>query len=68
MKPYIKALVFIPMLAGMSSCTDLDVPMVGKYTEIPDNPIIVEAEFEKCYHYTRNEAWFGRNFWEGAYL
>lgn len=68
MKTYIKSLLFAGMAASMASCTDLDTPMDGNYTEFPDNPIAISGEFEGCYHYTRNEAWFGRNFWEGVFL
>lgn len=53
---------------GMASCTDLDTPLDGNYVQFPDNDIAVSGEFEGCYHYTRNEAWFGRNFWEGVFL
>lgn len=68
MKPYIKLLSFGALLAGMVSCSDLDTDIEGQYTEFPNNPIAVSGEFEGCYHYTRNEAWFGRNFWEGVFL
>lgn len=68
MKSYIKFLMLGGVMAGMSACTDLDTPMDGIYTEFPDNPAAVSGEFEGCYHYTRNEAWFGRNFWEGVFL
>lgn len=68
MKSYIKAVMFGGLLAGMSSCTDLDTPITGQYTEFPNNPIATQSAFESCYHYTRNEAWFGRNFWEGVFL
>lgn len=52
----------------MASCTDLDTPITGQYEKFPDNPIAQQSAFEACYHYTRNEAWFGRNFWEAVYL
>lgn len=52
----------------LSSCTDLDVDIEGSYVKFPDNPIAVSGEFEGCYYYNRNEAWFGRNFWEVAFL
>lgn len=68
MKSYIKFLMLGGAMATMTACTDLDTPMDGIYTEFPDNPAAVSGEFEGCYHYTRNEAWFGRNFWEGVFL
>lgn len=68
MKSYIKALVFGSVLAGMTACTDLDTPITGDYVEFPDNEIARQSAFEACYHYTRNEAWFGRNFWEAMFL
>ena len=69
MKSYIKNVLIAGMAAaGMASCTDLDTEIVGNYIELPDDPIVVSSEFEGCYHYTRNEAWFGRNFWEGVFL
>ncbi len=69
MKPsYIKTLLLSGIVAGTTACTDLDTKMVGNYTEFPDNPIAVSGEFEGCYFYHRNEAWFGRNFWEGMFL
>jgi len=52
----------------MVSCTDLDTPIDGNYTQFPNSEIAVSGEFEGCYHYTRNEAWFGRNFWETVFL
>lgn len=68
MKSYIKTLIFAGVLAAMSSCTDLDTPIYGDYTVFPNNPIAVQSDFENCYNWQRNEAWFGRNFWEGAAL
>jgi len=68
MKLYIKALIIGGMLVGTASCTDLDTPIPGQYVKFPDNSIAVQSEFEACYHYTRNEAWFGRNFWESTFL
>lgn len=68
MKSYIKVLMLGGVLAGMSSCTDLDTPIEGNYTVFPNNPIAVQSDFENCYHYTRNEGWFGRNFWEAMFL
>lgn len=56
------------MVAGFTSCTDLDTEIVGNYTQFPNNEIAVSGEFEGCYHYTRNEGWFGRNFWEAVFL
>lgn len=61
-------LIYAAAVLGLASCSDLDTDIVGDYTEFPDNPIAVSGEFEGCYHYTRNEAWFGRNFWEGMFL
>lgn len=55
-------------MTGMASCTDLDTPITGQYTIFPDNDIARQSAFESCYHYTRNEAWFGRNFWEAMFL
>lgn len=70
MKPsYIKSLLIAGGVAmGATSCTDLDTEILGNYTEVPDNPIALYSEFEGCYYYNRNEAWFGRNFWEVAFL
>lgn len=69
MKRYIKNTV-VAVAAGiaLTACTDLDTKITGNYTEFPNNPIAVSGEFEGCYYYTRNEAWFGRNFWECAFL
>lgn len=55
-------------MASLSSCTDLDTPITGQYTTFPNNPIATQSDFDNCYHYTRNEAWFGRNFWEAMFL
>lgn len=52
------------VMAGMSSCTDLDTPLVARYDVFPDNPIAVEAEFNPCYLYLHG--WFGRDFNEGV--
>lgn len=68
MKSYIKMLAMAAMTGGLASCTDLDTEIVGNYTQFPNNEIAVSGEFEGCYHYTRNEAWFGRNFWEAVFL
>lgn len=68
MKLYIKSALIAGMAALTMSCTDLDTDIKGQYTQFPDNPIAVSGEFEGCYYYTRNEAWFGRNFWEGVFL
>lgn len=68
MKNYIKTALIAGMAVISASCTDLDTKIEGSYTKFPDNPIAVSGEFEGCYYYTRNEAWFGRNFWEGVYL
>lgn len=56
------------VLAGTAACTDLDTEIKTYYTEFPDNEIATTGEFEGCYYYHRNEAWFGRNFWEGVFL
>lgn len=48
MKLYIKGLMLLGILAG-SACTDLDVDLDNKYTQLPDNPIIVEGEFNAVY-------------------
>lgn len=69
MKSYIKTLLIAgTAAASLASCTDLDVDIKNKYTTFPDNDIAVSGEFEGCYYYNRNEAWFGRNFWEVAFL
>lgn len=68
MKSIIKVLMLGGMMSIASSCTDLDTPIHGDYTKFPNNPIALQSEFESCYHYTRNEAWFGRNFWEVMFL
>lgn len=69
MKSVLKNILIIGgMAAGMASCTDLETEIVGNYTQIPENPIAYGSEFEGCYYYTRNEAWFGRNFWECVFL
>lgn len=68
MKRYINAFILSGLLSGLASCTDLDTPIKGNYTQFPDNDIAVSGEFEGCYTYQRNEAWFGRNFWEVAFL
>lgn len=69
MRSYIKTLLIAgTAAASLASCTDLDVDIKNKYTQFPDNEIAVSGEFEGCYYYNRNEAWFGRNFWEGAFL
>lgn len=68
MKSYIKLLMLSGVLAGTAACTDLGTDIVGNYTQFPNNPIAISGEFEGCYFYHRNEAWFGRNFWEGVFL
>ncbi|MCD8387997.1 MAG: RagB/SusD family nutrient uptake outer membrane protein [Bacteroidales bacterium] len=65
MKKYI---LMAGMAAALGACTDLDTDIKTYYTEFPDNEIAVSSEFEGCYYYHRNEAWFGRNFWEGMFL
>lgn len=65
MKQYIKALMLSGVLAGTAACTDLDTPIVGFYPQFPDSEIATGGEFDGCYYYLRNEAWLGRNFWEG---
>ena len=63
MKLYIKGLLLSGLLAG-TACTDLDVDLENKYTDLPDNPIVVEGEFNAVY---RNlHGWFGRDFDEGV--
>lgn len=58
MKLYIKGLMLLGVLAG-SACTDLDVELDNKYSQLPDNPLIVEGEFNAVY---RNlHGWFGRD-------
>lgn len=52
------------VMAAMTSCTDLDTNISGSYTELPDNPIVVESEFNGCYKYLHG--WFGRDFNEGV--
>lgn len=61
-------MILAGVVASTAACTDLDTPIENKYVKFPDNPIAVSGEFEGCYYYTRNEAWFGRNFWEGVFL
>ncbi|MDE6326865.1 MAG: RagB/SusD family nutrient uptake outer membrane protein [Duncaniella sp.] len=65
MKQYIKALMLSGVLAGTAACTDLDTPIVGYYPQFPDSEIATAGEFDGCYYFLRNEAWLGRNFWEG---
>lgn len=64
MKSVFKYLSLGAVLAGMASCTDLDTDINNKYTELPDNPIAVEGEFEGCYYFMHD--WFGRDFNEGV--
>ncbi|MDE5794926.1 MAG: RagB/SusD family nutrient uptake outer membrane protein [Muribaculaceae bacterium] len=64
MKSYIKILSIGAVLATMASCTDLDTTIPGSYTELPNNPIAVEGEFNACYKYLHG--WFGRDFNEGV--
>jgi hypothetical protein len=68
MKSYIKMMVMSGVLAGTAACTDLDTEIKTHYTQFPNNEIAVSGEFAGCYYYHRNEAWFGRNFWEGVFL
>lgn len=68
MNKYIKLLTLSGVLAGAAACTDLDTPIEKFYVEFPNNPIATEAEFNKCYHYLRNEGWLGRNFWETVFM
>lgn len=68
MKTSVKLLLLSGMLTAVGGCTDLDTPIENKYTTFPENDIAVSGEFEGCYTYQRNEAWFGRNFWEGVFL
>ncbi|MBO5444211.1 MAG: RagB/SusD family nutrient uptake outer membrane protein [Muribaculaceae bacterium] len=64
MKSVFKYLSLGAVLAGMASCTDLDTEINNRYTELPDNPIAVEGEFNGCYYYLHG--WFGRDFNEGV--
>ncbi len=64
MKSYIKILSLGFVLAGTAACTDLDTDLNTKYTEIPNNPIVVDGEFSGCYRYLHG--WFGRDFNEGV--
>lgn len=68
MKSYIKALMLTGLLAGTTSCTDLDVPITVDLKEFPDSEMASYAEYEKCYYYIRNEGWVGRNFWETVFM
>jgi hypothetical protein len=68
MKPYIKNLFFGGVALLATGCTDLETDIVSFYPTFPDNDIAISGEFEGCYFYNRNEAWFGRNFWEGVFL
>lgn len=64
MKKYIKSILFLGLSAGLASCTDLDIPIDNNYTELPDNDIVIDAEFNGCY---RNlHGWFGRDYNEGV--
>lgn len=65
MKLYIKSLMLSGLLAA-SACTDLDTDINTRYTELPDNPIVVEGEFNGCYKFLHG--WFGRDFLEGVML
>ncbi len=64
MKKYIKILSVGALMAGLSSCTDLDTPFDAQYSTIPNNPIAVDAEFSACYR--ELNGWFGRDFAEGV--
>lgn len=64
MKLYIKGLLLSGLLAGTTACTDLDVDLDARYEQLPDNPIVVEGEFNGCYRYLNG--WFGRDFIEGV--
>ena len=64
MKLYKKSFLGLGMLACLASCTDLDTPINNRYTELPDNPIAMEGEFNACYNYLHG--WFGRDFNEGV--
>ena len=48
-----------------TACTDLDTDINTQYTEFPDSEIARRGAYNGCYYYIRNEAWVGRNFWEG---
>ena len=64
MKSYIKFLSVGAVMVAFSSCTDLDTKISGNYTELPDNSIAAEGEFNACYKYLHG--WFGRDFNEGV--
>lgn len=66
MKSYIKLMSLGAVLAGTAACTDLDTDIKTQYTQFPESEIATSGEFNGCYYYLRNEAWLGRNFWEGV--
>ena len=68
MKSYIKLLMMAGVLVGASACTDLNTDINSQYTKYPNNKVAVQAKFEGCYYYLRNEAGLGRNYWEGVML
>lgn len=53
-------------VAAMTACTDLDTEIKTQYTQFPDSDIATTGVFNDCYYYLRNEAFLGRNFWEGV--
>lgn len=64
MNKYIKSILIAGVAAGFSACTDLDIDIDNRYTDLPDNPIAIEGEFNSCYRYLHG--WFGRDFNEGV--
>lgn len=63
MKLYNKLMMVGAVLAATASCTDLNTDL-HEYSQLPDNPIAVEGEFNGCYRYLHG--WFGRDFYEGV--
>ena len=64
MKNYINSFILLGLGAALGGCTDLDIDLDNRYTELPKNDIVVDAEFNSCY---RNlHGWFGRDYNEGV--
>ena len=63
MKLYLKGLLLSGVLFG-TACTDLDVDFNNKYPQLPNNPIVVEGEFNAVYR--KLHGWFGRDINEGV--
>ena len=63
MKLYLKGLLLSGVLFG-TACTDLDVDLNNKYPQLPNNPIVVEGEFNAVYR--KLHGWFGRDINEGV--